>query len=78
MYDGLVLLLILPMFKKLHVKLYKKSFNNTLETELQVLQSIDFDKVTFGVIFLEADDHNTQKNAEVREYLISKGYSYRV
>jgi len=44
--------------------------------ELQVLQSIDFNKVTFGIIFLEADDHNTQKNAAVQEFLGSKGYSY--
>jgi FkbM family methyltransferase len=44
--------------------------------ELQVLQSVNFDKVGFGVIFLEADEHSEDKNIAVREYLISKGYSY--
>jgi hypothetical protein len=44
--------------------------------EFQVLESIDFDKSGFGIIFLEADEHNTRKNAACREYLFTKGYNY--
>jgi FkbM family methyltransferase len=42
--------------------------------ELQVLQSIDFDTVGFGIIFLEADEHNERKNSAVRAFLFTKGY----
>ena len=44
--------------------------------ELTVLQSIDFDKVGFGIIFLEASGHNERKNLAVKSLLASNGYVF--
>eukprot|EP00571_Detonula_confervacea_P003828 CAMPEP_0172322050 /NCGR_PEP_ID=MMETSP1058-20130122/44885_1 /TAXON_ID=83371 /ORGANISM="Detonula confervacea, Strain CCMP 353" /LENGTH=300 /DNA_ID=CAMNT_0013037689 /DNA_START=86 /DNA_END=985 /DNA_ORIENTATION=+ len=45
--------------------------------ELSVLESIDFDRVQFGIIFLEADNHNGIKNLAIRQFLEKKaGYSF--
>ena len=44
--------------------------------ELSVLRSINFDRVAFGVILVEADEHNPSKNLDVRNLLESHGYSY--
>lgn len=44
--------------------------------ELQVLQTIDFSKVQFGVIFLEADGHNPLKNEATKSYLQAQGYRH--
>lgn len=44
--------------------------------ELQVLQTIDFSKVQFGVIFLEADGHNPLKNKATESYLQAQGYRH--
>ncbi|GAX13813.1 hypothetical protein FisN_30Lh109 [Fistulifera solaris] len=44
--------------------------------EDQVLRSIDFDKVSFGIVLLEADDYNELKNLAVRVFLESKGYLF--
>ena len=44
--------------------------------ELTVLQSIDFDKVGFGIIFLEASGHNERKNLAVKSLLTSNGYVF--
>lgn len=42
--------------------------------ELEVLHSVDFGAVTFGVIVVEADEHNEAKNAAVRKLLAGHGY----
>eukprot|EP00577_Skeletonema_sp_RCC1716_P017278 CAMPEP_0113381712 /NCGR_PEP_ID=MMETSP0013_2-20120614/5449_1 /TAXON_ID=2843 ORGANISM="Skeletonema costatum, Strain 1716" /NCGR_SAMPLE_ID=MMETSP0013_2 /ASSEMBLY_ACC=CAM_ASM_000158 /LENGTH=287 /DNA_ID=CAMNT_0000264159 /DNA_START=135 /DNA_END=999 /DNA_ORIENTATION=- /assembly_acc=CAM_ASM_000158 len=44
--------------------------------ELSVLRSINFDLVGFGVIVMEADEHNATKNIAARELLESNGYMY--
>mmetsp|Transcript_24873 Transcript_24873/g.44771 ORF Transcript_24873/g.44771 Transcript_24873/m.44771 type:complete len:334 (-) Transcript_24873:156-1157(-) len=45
--------------------------------ELSVLESIDFDRVQFGIIFVEADGHNQMKNLAIRQFLEKKaGYSF--
>lgn len=44
--------------------------------ELQVLRSIDFNKVSFGIIVLEADEHNERKNLVIRVFLESHGYTF--
>ncbi|KAL7479027.1 hypothetical protein ACHAWX_000289 [Stephanocyclus meneghinianus] len=46
--------------------------------EYDVLQTIDFDEITFGVIFYESDGHNPLKNMIVRTLLESKGYTFLV
>lgn len=43
--------------------------------ELEVLRSIDFDEVSFGMIVSEADEHDPIKNAAVRALLATHGYS---
>jgi len=44
--------------------------------EYEVLSSIDFSLVSFGVIFVENDDHNLMKNLAVRALLENNGYIY--
>jgi hypothetical protein len=44
--------------------------------EFMALQSLDFDQVGFGIIFVEADGHNELKNLAVRTFLESKGYRF--
>lgn len=44
--------------------------------EDQVLRSMDYTKVSFGVILLEADKHNERKNLAVRVFLEANGYTY--
>ncbi|KAL7543715.1 hypothetical protein ACHAXR_013534 [Thalassiosira sp. AJA248-18] len=44
--------------------------------EFSVLQSVDFDRVGFGIIFVEANSHNPMKNLALLEFLESNGYSY--
>ncbi|KAL3918344.1 MAG: hypothetical protein SGILL_004285, partial [Bacillariaceae sp.] len=44
--------------------------------EYEVLKSIDFDKYAFGILFVEADEHNPRKNLAIRTFLESKGYTY--
>lgn len=44
--------------------------------EFQVLQSIDFEKVGFGVILVEAVEFSARKNLAVRMFLESKGYPF--
>ena len=44
--------------------------------ELAVLESIDFERVGFGIVFAEADRSNELKNMAMRELMESKGYSY--
>merc|ERR1712029_1225618 len=43
--------------------------------EMSVLQSVDFDRVGFGVVFVEADHHNERKNLAVK-MLIVKGIPF--
>lgn len=45
--------------------------------ELQVLRSVDFDAVQFGVVAVEADEHNREKNEAVRELMRRSGYGMR-
>ena len=45
--------------------------------EFEVLKTIDFNKVTFGVIFYEADDHNPKKNQAMITFLEERGYRFR-
>ncbi len=44
--------------------------------EYDALMSLDFDAVSFGVIFVEADGHNRLKNWAVRQLLTSNGYTF--
>ena len=44
--------------------------------ELQVLNSVDFNKSAFGVLVIEADGQKPEKDANIRKLLLSKGYSY--
>ena len=44
--------------------------------EYDALKSLDFDAVSFGVIFVEADGHNKMKNLAVRQLLTSNGYAF--
>lgn len=44
--------------------------------ELAVLESIDFERVNFGIIFVEADRHNERKNLVLKQFLERKGYSF--
>ena len=44
--------------------------------EGQVLKSIDFDKLGFGIIFVEADKNDPAKDEELRSILKSNGYTH--
>lgn len=44
--------------------------------ELSVLNSIDFNRVGFGVVLVEADGHNEFKNLAMRQLLESNGYLF--
>ncbi|GFH44376.1 hypothetical protein CTEN210_00850 [Chaetoceros tenuissimus] len=44
--------------------------------EAEVLSSIDFSQVSFGIIFVEADKHNTRKNDNVKKILNANGYEF--
>ncbi|KAL3924227.1 MAG: hypothetical protein SGILL_001173 [Bacillariaceae sp.] len=44
--------------------------------EFEVVQSIDFEKFSFGVILVEADGHNRRKNLALRTFVESKGYTF--
>mmetsp|Transcript_26332 Transcript_26332/g.39886 ORF Transcript_26332/g.39886 Transcript_26332/m.39886 type:complete len:305 (+) Transcript_26332:134-1048(+) len=44
--------------------------------EEEVVKSLDFTKVAFGVIFVEADQFNPEKNQAVRTLLVSSGYKF--
>lgn len=44
--------------------------------ELDAIMSLDFDLVSFGVIFVEADGHNQLKNLAVQLYLEKNGYKF--
>ena len=45
--------------------------------EFEVLKTIDFGKVGFGVIFYEADEHNPVKNQAMISFLEERGYPFR-
>lgn len=49
---------------------------DTEGAELDVLLSLDFSKVSFGVIFVESDEHNDLKNMSVKLALEKNGYRY--
>ncbi|KAG1668041.1 hypothetical protein FOA52_006575 [Chlamydomonas sp. UWO 241] len=44
--------------------------------ELQVLNAVDFNQLTFDVIVVESDGHNAEKDAAVRAILESNGYDF--
>jgi hypothetical protein len=44
--------------------------------ELEVLQSVDFNTIEFGMIVVEQDDHNPKKDLEVVNMLVKEGYIY--
>ena len=44
--------------------------------EMTVLKSIDFDRVGFGIVLAEANEHNPLKNLAMRHYLQEKGYDF--
>ena len=43
--------------------------------EFEVVKSIDWDRISFGIIVVEADKHNAVKNQAVRKLIESKGYN---
>jgi FkbM family methyltransferase len=45
--------------------------------EFEVLKTIDFNKVEFGVIFYEADSTNVRKNQAMITFLEERGYLFR-
>ncbi len=45
--------------------------------ELQVLQTFDFDAVRINVVCIEADGHDSERDAEVIALMQSKGYIYQ-
>lgn len=46
--------------------------------EMEVLRSIDYTQVGFGVILVEADAHNELKNLAVKSLIESKGYTFEM
>lgn len=44
--------------------------------ELEVLQSVDFNTIEFGMIVVEQDGHNPNKDLEVVNLLVKEGYIY--
>ena len=46
------------------------------KSELSVLQSINFTRTGFGIIFAEADSRNQMKGLQVRSLLESNGYTF--
>jgi len=44
--------------------------------EFSVLKSVDFNRVGFGIVFVEADDHNEMKNLAVIKLLEMNGYTF--
>ena len=44
--------------------------------ELSVLESINYDRVQFGIVLVEADEHNQMKNFAMRQFLELKGYTF--
>jgi Methyltransferase FkbM domain len=44
--------------------------------ELAVLQSIDYDHVAFGILLVEADEHNFIKNMALRTFVERQGYTF--
>ena len=44
--------------------------------EMSVLESIDFDRTAFGVVLIEADEHNEMKNLAMRQFLELRGYTF--
>ena len=44
--------------------------------EMSVLESIDFTRVSFGIILIETDGHNLLKNLAMTKFLETRGYSF--
>jgi hypothetical protein len=44
--------------------------------EMSVLESIDFNRIAFGIMLIEADEHNPLKNLSMTKFLETKGYSF--
>jgi hypothetical protein len=44
--------------------------------ELEAIHSIDFQRVGFGIILVECDEHDELKNMALRTFLESKGYIF--
>ena len=44
--------------------------------EFDAMLSLDYSKVGFGVIFVEADENNIRKNHALRTFLKEKGYTF--
>jgi hypothetical protein len=60
-----------------HHSSYFDMFSLDVEgAELEVLKSLDFAQAGFGVILIEADQHNVAKNRAVQTLLQQNGYIY--
>jgi FkbM family methyltransferase len=58
-------------------KLYFDFFSLDVEgAEFEVLQTLDYERVGFGVICCEADEHDELKNLALRAFLSKKGYIF--
>lgn len=44
--------------------------------EFSVLESIDYERVQFGIVFVEADSHNELKNLAMKQLLTRNGYDF--
>lgn len=44
--------------------------------ELEVLRTVDFERIKVGVLVVEADGHSPFKNQQVRDLMLSKGFKY--
>jgi Methyltransferase FkbM domain len=49
---------------------------DTEGSELSILKTINFSKIGFGIIAIEADETNERKNMAIRSLLQEKGYSF--
>ena len=65
------------LLKNVPTQSYWDLFSLDVEgAELAVLQSINFDRVGFGIVFVEASGHNETKDLSVIKLMESKGYKY--
>lgn len=56
---------------------YADFFSLDIEgAELQALESLNFSRTSFGIIFAEGDSSNVRKNLAVRTFLEEKGYIF--
>jgi FkbM family methyltransferase len=67
-----------PLTHILHNETYFDFFSLDVEGgEFEVLRTLSFEQVHFGVILVEDNEYNPLKNEAVKTYLENRGYKYR-